>query len=326
MDSTIAEPVSHGQLGRRYPDRRRAVLKLGSYLTGAVPEHPLVVDHLSRVSDWNGRTNFGYGTCGPCSVANLIICTAKYLSNTDVEVTDDQIYDFYRRSGNPGFDPGTDADDNGVDMTIMLSELVRGGIEISDPYSPVASTVRALAFASVDVTSIEEIRAATSIFGGVLFGLNLDTAQQTQTSTGLWDYRNSPVWGGHAVFGGAYTSAASGADEQIITWQRSVGTTDRFLARQAEECYVVLFQPLLDHPSFQAGVDIAALAQDYTALTGRPFPEPLPVAPTPPVPPGDDPDLNAWARVAVPWVTRNKSNSPMDRASTALLTAKGYLQ
>jgi hypothetical protein len=35
-----------------------------------------------------------------------------------------------------------------------------------------------------------------AIFGGVLHGVDLETAQQDQTDSGLWDYQRSGEWGG----------------------------------------------------------------------------------------------------------------------------------
>jgi len=261
---------------------------LGRFLTGTVPTHPNVADHMTLVTDWGLYGNDQYGDCGPVSVANYIKLVTRYLTAAEISVSQDDVFDLYRRSGNPQFDPATDADDNGVDMQTMLEALTAGGI--GGGHKPVA-------FAKVDATNLDEVRAAIAIFGGVLFGVTLDVAQQTQTDDGgPWDYRRSSVWGGHAIVAGKYTSATSGTDVSVCTWGELIGCTDAFMAHQLEECWVVIFQEHLDHPAFQEGVDLAALAADYTALTGRSFPVPEPVpeppAPTPapvPVPPAPQP-------------------------------------
>src|SRR5436190_16980905 len=104
--------------------------------------------------------NDQYGDCGPVSVANYIRLVTQYLTGAEVAVSQDAVFDLYRRSGNPNFDPATDADDNGVDMQTMLEALAAGGI--GGGFKPVA-------FAKVDVTRVDEVRAAIAIFGGVLF-------------------------------------------------------------------------------------------------------------------------------------------------------------
>jgi hypothetical protein len=253
--------------------------------------------------------NDQYGDCGPVSAANLRAMTTAALTGVERYPTLQDVFDLYRRSGNPNFDPATDADDNGVDMQTMCEALVSGGI----------AGVKALAFAKVDVSSLDEIRAAVSIFGGLLLGVNLDVAQQEQTNDGLWDYVQTVSWGGHAVLAGGYTSATTGADVNVVTWAQLVGLTDRFWTHQVEEAWVVIWPEHLGTVAFQQGVDLAQLAADYHALTGRTFP----VAPTPT--PGD-PDA-ALAAVAHPWVkhlhTSIAGNSKMRAALKTWLTEKG---
>jgi hypothetical protein len=285
----VPAPALPGLLGRRPTSPARFAHTIRLPLTGAAPPHPLVADHLSSVPQWMGGGNDRFGTCGPTDVANSAVLTYWYLLGEQVTVTDDDVFDLYRRSGNPDFDPATGAGDGGVDMTVMFSALVKGGITITRA-SGARELVRPYCFAAHPV-DIDTVRAVTSIFGCSHLAVDLDLAQQSQTGAGLWDYvARSPGWGGHAVPGGAYTSSAAArtADETVLTWQARVGTTDAFIARQLSEAYVVVWPVLWDHPAFQAGVDRAALAAAYTAETGRPFPVPVPPPPPPPPPaPGD---------------------------------------
>ena len=52
-----------GLYGRRAPDLTRPALRLGNYLTGAVPAHPAAVDYLARLSSWQMLGNDAYGDC-----------------------------------------------------------------------------------------------------------------------------------------------------------------------------------------------------------------------------------------------------------------------
>lgn len=273
-------------LGRR-PPKNAPALKLSSVLTGTVPEHPATADRFSRVSSWILGENDKYGDCGPVSVANSRLLTTTYLTDTAQVVSQDDIFALYRRSGNPNFDPATDADDNGVDMQTMLEAVHSSGI----------AGTKCLGFAKVDVANLEEIRAAIAIFGFVLFGVNLETAQQAQTDAGgPWDYRNSSEWGGHAVLAGQYTSGSSGSDISVITWAEVIGTTDAFARHQLEEAWVVIWPEHVGSSAFIEGVDQAKLAADFKALTGRDFPVPEPAptpeppAPTPQPTPGPTPE------------------------------------
>lgn len=285
------------RLGRR-PPKHAPAIAVEDVLTSLIPVHPAVADHLTEVQRWMLGANDTWGTCGPTGVSNSAVIVWKYALGEDITVTDDAVFDLYRRSGNPGFDPNLSEDDprqedNGVDLQTMLEALLKGGIEITHADGR-KETVRPVGFAKVKLHDLDAIRAATSIFGCVLFGLLLQTAQRSQTDALLWDYVSSPTWGGHATVGGRYHTPVSPHADDIdnVTWEEVVGTTDAFMSRQMEEGWVILWPPLLDHPAFQAGVDMVAFAAAYTALTGRPFPVPVippaPPAPPPPAPPADD--------------------------------------
>jgi hypothetical protein len=301
------------KLGRR-PPKNAPALELVRSLTGVVP-HPATADHFGRVADFGLYGNDQYGDCGPVSVANYIKLVSLYLTGREVSVSQADVFDLYRRSGNPGFDPVTDAGDNGVDMQTMLEALTRGGI---------GGGHRPVAFAKVNVTSPVEIQSAIAIFGGVLFGVTLDVAQQTQTDAGgPWDYTRSAVWGGHAVVAGQYTGAITGPDISVVSWAQVLGTTDAFLAHQLDEAWVVIFPEHLGTTAFVEGVDVATLAADYQALTGRSFPAPPPPVPSPP-PVDLDHALAAVFR-ADGWIDRHHvgDNAHVQRAAKTWLEAKG---
>jgi hypothetical protein len=275
------------RLGWKPKDPDRDVLRLGDFLTGVMPSHPASVDYFQRITSsggWLLGRNQDFGTCGPTSFANLLLLTSTWLADAPIKVTDDDIIDLYRRSGNPDFDPTTGAGDNGVDMTVMLSAAIKGGIGNNFP----------LAFAAVDSSDPSQEWAAGSLFGGALWGADLDVAQQHQTDVGLWDYvPGSGTWGGHAIMAaGRYTDAPGTTADRtgLVTWQMPIDSTDTFITRQVRERYVVVFPWHLGSKQFQAGVNVPALAAAYTALTGKPFPQ----APTPPpaptpTPPAPDP-------------------------------------
>lgn len=273
---TEIETIPGRRLGRRPAQPGRPLLRLGDILTGEpVPPHAAAADHFAMVDEWNMWANDQYGDCGPASVANSRVITARYLRDSDGTPTLDDVFDLYRRSGNPRFPH----DDNGVIMADMLSAVLSVGI----------GGVRGLAYAAVDTGNLDEVRAAIDIFGYVLLGVDLQTAQQAQTDRGVWDYRRSSEWGGHAVIAGKYTGDwhPHGVDVGVVTWGEVVGTTDAFFERQVEEAYVLIWPEHVGTEQFRVGIDTAALNAAYLALTGRPgpFTEPTPDDPHPPLPP-----------------------------------------
>lgn len=289
-------PVKTKRLGRRpadlarLADRRRTLQFADIYK--AVPSHSAAADHLGPISDWTMLGNDQFGDCGPVSVANSRRITTKLLTGTEQQPTLDQVFDLYRRSGNPTFDPKTGKGDDGVDMSVMLKAAMDGGF----------AGVKPVAYASVNVASQDECEAAIDLFGYLLLGVDLQVAQQSQTdaSPPVWDYKKSGVWGGHAICAGSYTgaNAAKLTDVSVISWAEVVGTTDAFWAKQVSEAWVVIWPEHLGSKQFHAGIDVAAANAAYTTLTGRPGPFPTaPVTPpVPPVPPTPPPtDAQFWA-------------------------------
>lgn len=275
-----------GQLGLRPTDKTRPVLRMGAHLRAAAFQAPASIDYAVKIDRWIVGANDRFGTCGPVSVANFALLVSTVLGNAPFRATDDEVFDLYRRSGNPNFDgqtrnpDGSYVDDNGVDMTVMLSELVKGGIGEG------SRNVKALAFGRLDAYSTAEMWAAAAVFGGGLIGADLDRAQGDQFDAGTpWDYASgSPDWGGHAMLAASrYTDAAGTLADRtsLVTWGQLTDCTDAFICRQVPEVYAVIWPWHLKDAGFLAGVDMAGVAAEFEVLTGRPFPAQVPVSPAP---------------------------------------------
>jgi hypothetical protein len=252
------------KLGRRPAVPGRPVLRLRDVLTGIVPAVG-PADYLTGLRFGLFR-NDEIGDCGPVSVANDRILVTSRLTPDRVHVPAlAAVLDLYKRSGNPGFP----ADDNGVVLADMLAQVLKGGLD----------GVKCLAYAQVNVKDQAELDAAIAIFGGVLLGVTLQQAQQAQTDAGKWDYKPSNLWGGHAVLSGAETPV------RVVTWAKGVTLTQAFVDHQLDEAWVVIWPEHLTDRGFLTGVDLAKLAQVYTALTGKNFPAVTPAPVPPPAPP-----------------------------------------
>lgn len=302
------------KLGRRPPEQRPALM-FADIRTGAIPEHPAAADHLGAI-EFGLYQNDRYGDCGPTMCANYVRLVSTALLGEMVAPSQTDVFDLYRRSGNPNFDPKTGADDNGVVLQTMLDTWLKEGM--GDGHGGI---VKPVAFAKVDVTSDDELEAAVSIFGGCLWGVDLEVAQQSQTDANppVWDYRRSGEWGGHAILDGKYEQ-----DRQtVVSWAMRIATTDAFRRRQLEEAWVVVLPWHLDYPGFQLGVDLDALASAYRALTGRTLP--VPVTPPPP-PPAADPD-RVFFDATAEWAAARHTgaNRRAAQARNAWAAAKGFM-
>jgi hypothetical protein len=157
--------------------------------------------------------------------------------------------------------PGS-SNDQGMDVQTGLEYLhATGG----------PAGVKAVAFAKVDHTNLDEVKAALAIFGALWLGVQVLDANQKEFSEGrAWtDVAGSAIDGGHAILGGGYTKA----DIKFITWAKETEFARSFWhgvvqgAPLVEEAWVVIWPEHLATTAFEQGVDQAQLAADYQALT-----------------------------------------------------------
>lgn len=265
-------------LGRK-PKANKAALAFGDFLT-VVPEHPIASDPTAGVAFGLDR-NDEFGVCVPTGKDNYCRTVTKALTGVQRSMTQEQVFADYRTQ-NPGFDPALAwndprQEDNGMVIQDYLAMLAKRG--------------DILGFAKVDVSNDDLLTAAEYLFLGILWGVDLDVAQQSQTDRGTWDYvAGSPSWGGHCTV----TPVYSGDDRQrTVTWAELVWTTDAFRRRQLDEAWVILLPEHIANPGFRARYDLAKFAQAYTDITGRPFPVDVPPPPPPPPPPPVEPPPDA---------------------------------
>jgi len=258
-----------GKFGRN-PPKSAPALELASFLTGVVPEHPASVDYLSRLKNWQLLGNDQYGDCVAVTWANMRRLITATLT-TENYPTMNQVIALYKTQ-NPNFP----TQDDGMDIQTCLEYLNHNG-------GP--DNAKVVAFAKVDFTNLDEVKAALAIFGCVWLGVNVQQANVVQFVSGQpWDYvSGSPTDGGHSVVIGGYSTNPSD-DVRFVTWAQETGFTDNFWNKQVEEAWAVIWPEQLGTIEFEQGVNSTQLAADYQAITGRVLqipPAPQPPAPTP---------------------------------------------
>jgi len=271
MSSMPSQP----KYGRK-PPKNAPALQLASFLSGVMPDHPASEDYLSTLKSWQMLGNDQYGDCVAVTWANMRRLVTATLS-TEVYPTLNQVIALYKTQ-NPKFP----ADDNGMDIQTCLEYLHSNG-------GP--DGTKLVAFAKVNYSNLDEVRAALAIFGCLWIGINVQQANMTQFNRGQpWDYvSGSANDGGHSIIGGGYTGQASN-DVRFITWAQETGFTDNFWNKQVEEAWAVIWPEQLGSAEFQQGIDVNQLAADYKALTGSDLPiTPAPQPPTPTPSPTPDP-------------------------------------
>lgn len=259
--------------GRRKPDpeHARRSIKLENILK--LPPLPASVDYTPMVADYPMDGNDSYGDCVSASVAHEIQLMTKALAAAEYDPSMAEIVAFYQTQ-NPNFDPNNydPSADNGMDMQTAFEYLNKSGW-------PGHPEMKAVAFAKVQ-TDKASLKAAAGIFGAAQLGILVQAANESQFNAGQpWDYvAGSPELGGHCVPSFGYTPDRS----MIVTWGSETALLDTFTQSPLmEEAWVIIWPWHLGTKSFQANIDLTALAAAYQELTGRPLPIPTPPPPTP---------------------------------------------
>ncbi len=257
----------------RKPPKNAPALQLANFLTGIIPDHPLSEDYLNKLQNWQMLGNDQYGDCVAVTWANMRRLVTGTLTAVECYPTMDDVITLYKTQ-NPNFP----TQDGGMDIQTCLEYLHHNG-------GPDGTKV--IAFARVDHSNLDEVKAALAIFGCLWIGIYVQKANMTQFSQGQpWDYiPGSPNEGGHSIIGGGYMSVATN-DVRFITWAQETGFTDNFWGKQVEEAWAVIWPEQLGTAQFQEGIDLNKLATAYKQLTGSdllitPTPVPTPQPPTP---------------------------------------------
>jgi hypothetical protein len=259
------------RLGKHEPSDAPAV-KLSDHLTSGGFTRPATADNMTGLTFMMGG-NQDYGTCGPTSIANyLVIDYAKH--GEKITVTDDAVFELYRYAGNPDFEPDTDADDNGVDMKVLLAAYKKHGMVITHA-SGETERVYPAAWAALDHHDPGSLADGIGLAGAIVCGQTLETAQQAQTDKKppLWDYKRSATWGGHATVYGAYTGATKAGlkDATTASWAEAIGTTDSYVSHQLDEAYLIVSPATAASDAFNSAVDAKSFAADFQQQTGHKF-------------------------------------------------------
>jgi hypothetical protein len=255
----------------RKPPVDKPKLAASNFLPKATIPYPPYADILS-IGGWQMLGNDRYGTCVPRTWANERREMTR-LVNREQYPGWDQVAAAYKTQ-NPGF-PNQD---EGMVIQYFLEYLnTIGGPD----------GVKCVAFAQVDISNLDEVKAALSLFGHLWIGITVKSANMTQFNRNQpWDYvPTSPNEGGHSVIGGGYDTDLIGGDVKFETWTEVTSFTDEFWAHQVDEAWVVIWPEHLENKFFTEHVDMQGLKDGYRELTGRDLP-----IPDPTVDPADRPD------------------------------------
>lgn len=239
----------HLRLGRNKP-AAKPKLCLAKYLDKPtiLPAIPATCDYTTGVSSWPMYGNDRLGDC-TCAAAGHMIQAWSQAAGSPFTPADADVEAMYI--------PGTGAQDDGRSEDGVLSYWRTTGL----------GGRKITAYAYVDPSDLDEVRAAIYLFGGVYAGAGLPLTAQGQT---VWDVvadvpgRNEPYsWGGHAFPYEAYD--ANGF--VVVTWGGLLRDTIAFHNEYVDEVYAVISEDFLAAGKTPAGFDLEALEADLTVMT-----------------------------------------------------------
>ena len=315
-----------------YPEDTHPRIKFAQIRTPAptYPKPPPFIDYITRVADWPMYKNDEAGDCVWAMIGHTIQAITTYGRGKTITVTDADVIKGY--SDVTGYNPNDPSSDQGTVIQDALNYWRKSGV----------GGHKIAAFAQVDHTNPDEVDAALYLFGHIQLGINFPASAMDQFNAGEpWDVvKHTTIEGGHAINLGyvmdeppQVVGRAPNGNLKVVTWGRVQEMTPAFWDKYVEEAWVVFSEEWLSAAgSSPEGLDVAALGEAFTALTGerfpvqptpkpQPTPEPVPPGPAP-APPGDaDATLAAAARS---WLRYRHVgvNGSMARELTAWLAAR----
>lgn len=255
-------PVA-GMLGKLppHPEETHPRVKLAQHLNyAALPATPAVVDRASKVKTWPMYMNDQLGDCTCAGIGHSIQAWTAY-GKGEVTLANSDVLNLYERLG---YVPGEPSTDQGAVEQDVLAEVQKNGV----------GGHKILAFAQVDHTNLDEMKAALNLFGSVYLGAQMPESAMTQTQAGQpWSpVAGSPIEGGHCFVLQAWDVGHTGA-MQVVTWGQMQRMTYPWWLQNGDEAWVIITQDWFQaNGQTVTGVNLAGLGEDFALVTGQPNP------------------------------------------------------
>ena len=240
-------------------------LALASYVDHSkLPPIPANFGHddLIGANDWGMLGNDKWGCCvwaGGCHEHMLW----NRVSQHQVTFTEANVLSAY--SAVTGFDPsktdsaGNNPTDRGTDMVLAAEYRRTNGLVDAS-----GQTHRIEAYLALDPGSLDDLWAATYLFGAVGIGIDMPETAETQFDAGQeWVY----VHGAQSI-GGHYVPLVGRKDGvlHVLTYGRTQPTSLKFLQKYCDEAIAYLSKDALVNNKSPEGFDLDSLVADLHSL------------------------------------------------------------
>jgi hypothetical protein len=227
------------RLGKKAPRRLMSTPSLSDFMPKAVawpPVAPRGWEYAVPDDAWGMLGNDNWGDCAEAGAMHLIQAQTAN-AGIPLHATEQQTLALY--TALTGFDPdagdpGSNPTDQGTDLMTVLQYWKKTGINVTAVDGSVVNH-KILGYASLDVSSIAQIRYASDLFGGIYIGVNLP--QSCEDNLTNWTYQQgSPIVGGHCVV----PVGQGGAGGHLVSWGASIPFTWEFALQYMDEAYAVV--------------------------------------------------------------------------------------
>lgn len=249
-------PFTKFKGGKLPPKRLMKIPALGDFLNKAttwpaVPAHGW--EFAVPAEDLNILGNDQYGDCGEAGALHLIQAQSFNAGKSLVPTTQDALNLYSQVTG---FNPDDPSTDQGTVLTDLLTYWKKTGITVGETVHKIVG------YASVDISSVQQMRYAAYTFGGLYIGLNLPAACEQNTNN--WNFGpGQQIAGGHCVIVAGQGSAGG----KIGSWGMWIPANWNFLLSYLDEGYVVVTEDWLNaQGQSPTGLDLSGLVAAMGAL------------------------------------------------------------
>jgi hypothetical protein len=241
-------------LGKKAPRKLLKTPAFGDYLDKRTTWPSVVAqgwEYCSALGRLDCLANERLSDCAPAGAMHLIQAETANAGNP-LHATEQQTIDLY--SAVTGYNPNDPNTDQGTCLIDLLKYWKNEGIKVTDSSGRIV-THKILGWASLDLSSIAQMRYASYIFGGTYLGIRCPQSAEDDTSN--WKYQDdSPIIGGHCING-----VGQGADGgHVISWGMSIPFNWAFMLNYLDEGYAVVSQSWLNaQGKSPSGLDLNGL-------------------------------------------------------------------
>jgi hypothetical protein len=248
------------RLGRKPPEYAKPRLWAEDYYKVAqLPAVAPMIDYYSGVA-YPMYLNDRFGDCTIAGIAHVYNATSQFAQGTERQFQDAVIQTAYMDNC-PGFNPATDANDDGCTLQAVLAwNEANGLIDTTGAVNTVTAYAQLKGMGSTD------LNIALQLYGAVYCGVNLPQSAETQFPA-PWTYvKGSPILGGHCIVLAGMNAAAPNP-YTFVTWGATVQASQEWVATYLEEAWVALTPDFLTATGGTlTGVDTADLMSDMQEI------------------------------------------------------------